>query len=220
MATRKRKTPVKSKETVTADKRSTKKKAKPAGITPKKTTRRKKATRKKGKVAPPTKPKGSHVGKRRGKPGHPEFAPTNEQRGQVKAMAGLGFRQVDIAAVIVNPETGNGISTATLHQCFKAELVSARIRKIAKVADNLYRIACDRDGGGPSVTAAIFYLKARAGWSEKIEHTHTTDHGVLVVPGAMSPEQWVAEQQKLNGGRQPPDEITKPGAGPGGVVIR
>jgi hypothetical protein len=72
-------------------------------------------------------------------------------------MAGCGVPEADIAVVI-------GIASKTLRKHFRAELDTGHIRASAKVAGNLYRIATG--SGREAVTAAIFWLKVRAGWRE------------------------------------------------------
>ena len=90
--------------------------------------------------------------------GRPEFTPTDAHRVQVKAMAAYGVPQDDIAKVI-------GCSAPTLRKCFWAELETAAVEANAKVAQSLFRKAVE-GSGKESVTAAIFWLKCRAGWRD------------------------------------------------------
>jgi hypothetical protein len=90
--------------------------------------------------------------------GAPAFKPTPAQRAQVKAMAGYGVPQFDIANVI-------GCSPPTLRVHFWQELETAAIVANAKVAQTLFRIAT-QGTGKEAVTAAIFWLKCRAGWRD------------------------------------------------------
>lgn len=90
--------------------------------------------------------------------GRPEFIPTDAQRTQVKAMAAYGVPQDDIAKVI-------GCSAPTLRKHFWQELETAAIEANAKVAQSLFRKAVE-GSGKESVTAAIFWLKCRAGWRD------------------------------------------------------
>ncbi len=90
--------------------------------------------------------------------GRPEFAPTDTQRAQVKAMAAYGVPQDDIAKVI-------GCSSPTLRKHFHAELETAAVEANAKVAQSLFRKAVEGTGK-ESVTACIFWLKCRAGWRD------------------------------------------------------
>jgi hypothetical protein len=83
--------------------------------------------------------------------------PTAEQRKQVEAMAGYGIPHDDIARVL-------SISKPTLQKHYRDELDTGHVKANAKVADNLFKIATGQ--GREAVTAAIFWLKVRAGWSE------------------------------------------------------
>jgi hypothetical protein len=83
--------------------------------------------------------------------------PTAEQRRSVEAMSGYGIPEVDIARVI-------GIERSTLRKHYRDELELGHVKANAKVADNLFKIATGT--GREAVTAAIFWLKVRAGWSE------------------------------------------------------
>jgi DNA-binding XRE family transcriptional regulator len=83
--------------------------------------------------------------------------PTAESRKTVQAMSGYGIPQDDIATVI-------GVSPHTLREHYRQELDTGQIIAISKVAQNLFRIATGE--GREAVTAAIFWLKTRAQWSE------------------------------------------------------
>src|SRR5439155_14648765 len=83
------------------------------------------------------------------------------QRGQVEAMAGFGIPEPDIAKVLeIEPDR--------LRELFAKELDGGRTRTNAKVAENLFRKATG--DGREAVTAAIFWLKTRAGWKETSVH--------------------------------------------------
>src|SRR3954453_10043280 len=90
----------------------------------------------------------------------PSFEPTQAQRQMVEAMAGCGVPEADIAVVI-------GIAPKTLRKHFRDELDTGHIKANAKVVGNLYRIATG--SGREAVTAAIFWLKVRAGWREPLQ---------------------------------------------------
>lgn len=83
--------------------------------------------------------------------------PTPKERHLVETMAGFGIPEVDIARVI-------GIDPKTLRAHYRDELDTGHIKANLKVAQNLFRIA--NGTGREAVTAAIFWLKTRAGWSE------------------------------------------------------
>ena len=86
------------------------------------------------------------------------FQPTDEQRRMVKAMSGYGVPHDDIATLVeVDPKT--------LRKYFRTELDRGSIEATAKVGQSLFRMATE----GGSVAAAIFWMKARAGWREKHE---------------------------------------------------
>jgi len=72
-------------------------------------------------------------------------------------MAGYGIREADIAGVM-------GIDPKTLSLHYRDELDLGHVRTNTQVADNLFKIATGT--GREAVTAAIFWLKVRAGWSE------------------------------------------------------
>ena len=86
------------------------------------------------------------------------FEPTEEQRRTVRAMAGYGIPQEDIATLLE-------IDAKTLRKHFRRELDRGAIEATAKVGQSLFRMATE----GQSVAAAIFWMKARAGWREKHE---------------------------------------------------
>ena len=106
----------------------------------------------------------------------PAFEPTDEQRKQVEAMAGFGIPQVDIAKVI-------GISKPTLEKYFREELDVGSVKATAKVAQSLFKKATS--DGSQSVTAAIFWLKTRAGWKETqaVEHSGPNGSPLTVLTG-------------------------------------
>lgn len=93
------------------------------------------------------------------KGGRPAFEPTADQRKTVKAMAGYGIPHDDIARVV-------DIAPKTLRKHFRDELDTGETIATVNVARNLYAQATGTAQG--SVGAAIFWLKARAGWSEKV----------------------------------------------------
>ena len=86
------------------------------------------------------------------------YEPTDEQRRTVKTMAGFGVPHEDIATFL-------GIDPKTLRKHFRAELDRGTVEANAKVAQSLFQMATQ----GKNVAAAIFWMKARAGWREKIE---------------------------------------------------
>jgi hypothetical protein len=100
-----------------------------------------------------------------------EFEPTEEQRRLVRAMAGFGIRQDDIAAHLE-------IDPKTLRKHFRRELDRGTVEANAKVAQSLFNMATQ----GNNVAAAIFWMKARAGWREKHDLEVTGKDGAPLVP--------------------------------------
>ena len=82
---------------------------------------------------------------------------TEDHRRLARAMAGFGLPHADIAVLL-------DISVATLLQYFQDDLDRGVAEGNAKVAQSLFHMATVEK----SVAAAIFWLKARAGWSEKL----------------------------------------------------
>ena len=84
------------------------------------------------------------------------FDASDEQRRTVRAMAGFGVPQEDIATFL-------HIDPKTLRKHFRDELDQGVTEANAKVAQSLFNMATKQN----NVAAAIFWLKARAGWSER-----------------------------------------------------
>jgi hypothetical protein len=82
--------------------------------------------------------------------------PTDDQRRTVRAMSGYGIPQEDIATFF-------DIDAETLRKHFRHEIDKGSIEATSKVAQSLFRMATE----GKNVAAAIFWMKARAGWREK-----------------------------------------------------
>ena len=107
-------------------------------------------------------------------------------RRQVEALAGYGVPEAEIAGMI-------GIDPKTLRKHYRNELAYGHVKANAKVAENLFRKATGE--GRESVTAAIFWLKARARWKEisvnkdagidgkPIERTHEIRRIIVAPPG-------------------------------------
>ena len=85
------------------------------------------------------------------------------QRRQVEALAGYGVPEAEIAALV-------GVDAKTLRKHYRHELDHGHSKANAKVAENLYHMALGQ--GREAVTAAIFWLKARARWKEVSVHEH------------------------------------------------
>ena len=101
------------------------------------------------------------------------FEPTEEQRRLVRALAGFGIVHDDIAKQV-------GCEPKTLRKHFREELDRGSVEATAKVAQSLFQMATT----GKNVAAAIFWMKARAGWREKsqVEHEVRQRHVVSATP--------------------------------------
>ena len=91
--------------------------------------------------------------------GRPPWQPTDPQRQIVKKMVANGVPQEHIARVL-------GIAAKTLRKHCKTEIAIGKTIANFRVADALFKMATDPNGGAVSVAAAKFFLKARAGWKE------------------------------------------------------
>ena len=124
----------------------------------------------------------------------PQFKPTKKQRVVAKLHAIAGTPQIDIAKLILNPETGEPITDKTLRRAFRDELnlglAELKARAVGVIAQKLN----DNDLG-----AACFVLKTRAGWSERSTHELVGANGgpiaitrieeVIIDPSDTKPEE-------------------------------
>lgn len=111
------------------------------------------------KAKRPTPPKGKF-------PPRPKFEPTKEQRSlAMLALGAAGMTADQARQLIINPETGKPIGVGTFRAVFETESESAHAKTVAAVAGNLVNVAKNPNHKN-CVTAAIFYLKVRAGWRE------------------------------------------------------
>jgi len=92
------------------------------------------------------------------------FEPTAEQRRLARGMSGLGLPQEQIAMLLE-------IDPKTLRKHFRDDLDRGMAEANVKIAQSLFNMATT----GGSVAAAIFWLKARAGWREKHDVTVKAD---------------------------------------------
>ena len=83
--------------------------------------------------------------------------PTDATRELVKSLSGFGVPQDDICTVL-------DISKVTLHKHYRRECDLGFADANARVGESLFNQAMDGN-----VAAAIFWMKARAGWREKHE---------------------------------------------------
>ena len=84
--------------------------------------------------------------------------PTGETRRTVRAMAGYGVPHAQIATFI-------RIDPKSLRKHYRDELNRGMIEANVKVAQTLFTLAT----ADKNVAAAIFWMKARAGWRERPE---------------------------------------------------
>jgi hypothetical protein len=111
----------------------------------------------------------------------PQFKPSREQRKMVEAMTGFGIPQQAIAKVV-------GISEPTLRKHFEREISDGVTIANSKVAEFLWKYATGGHGkGSEAVTAAIFWMKSRAGWLDRVSVEHTGRNGKDLIPSAPDP---------------------------------
>lgn len=89
--------------------------------------------------------------------------PTDAARRQVEAMAAYGIPEWDVARVL-------GVDPKTLRKHYGEELATGHVKANARVAETLFKKAISPDLTAPSVNAAMFWLKTRAGWKEQRAH--------------------------------------------------
>lgn len=98
------------------------------------------------------------VKRKKAKPqGRPTHKRSDQSAKTIESMAGFGIPVADIARAI-------GISEPTLRKHYGSELDLGQIKANTQVAQSLFRRAVS--DAPNAVTAAIFWLKCRAGWRE------------------------------------------------------
>jgi hypothetical protein len=117
---------------------------------------------------------------------------SDEQRRTVRAMAGYGAPRSSIAAYLQ-------IDVPRLNALLGAELDQAEADANTKVAQALFQMATRQN----NVAAAIFWMKARAGWREKVEIKAVVDD-----ISRMSDAELRAEIQRLDRELKPIQVIT------------
>ena len=83
-----------------------------------------------------------------------EHIPSEDSRKLVRSLSAVGIRYIDIAQKL-------DIADDTLRKHYKKELEDGRIDANAQIGNTLFQQA--KKG---NTTAAIFWLKTRAGWKE------------------------------------------------------
>lgn len=104
--------------------------------------------------------------------GRPEWEPTQEDRFRAETLSGYGIPHKMIALLI-------GVSTPTLRKHLGDALELGEAKATSQVAQTLYMRATKQNDLG----AAIFWLKARAGWREKHPEDEGTDKNVTITGG-------------------------------------
>jgi hypothetical protein len=89
--------------------------------------------------------------------GRPPHVPTKDTQDLVESLSGFGIPQDEIAKLI-------GIDPKTLRAHYAEQIELGGIKATAKVAQNLFNMACKPTREG--LQAAIFWLRVRAHWSE------------------------------------------------------
>lgn len=107
------------------------------------------------------------------KGGRPPHKPTEALRKQVEAMAGYGITQPDIARCL-------SIHQETMRIHYRDELDLGLVKANTAIAQSLYKKAMAEGTG--AVTAAIFWLKTRAGWKETTVNEHSGEMVVRWLP--------------------------------------
>jgi len=97
-------------------------------------------------------------------PRNPPHKPTEETLRLARTLSGYGVPQEEISRRI-------GICEKTLRLHYRAELDAGVAQANAKVAEGLYKKALS--DGPQSTSAAMFWLKTRAGWKETTNLNHT-----------------------------------------------
>lgn len=152
-----------------------------------------KGTRKKAAKPRSTGPKSPH---KKGRVGRPPFRPTDEDRKRVEFLAAV-LPQESIARIVIHPKSGKPIDLKTLRRHFREELDRGKDAIDAKVAQGLVQRALDLSHP-QGAACAIFYAKTRMGWSETTRVEVDGKAGVLVAPGVLSAEDWLAKVASRN----------------------
>jgi len=113
------------------------------------------------------------------------YCPTEEQRRMVRAMAGYGVPHEGIAVMLE-------IDAKTLRRHYRQELDRGSVEATAKVAQSLFQMATvDKN-----VAAAIFWMKARAGWRERPDPSAIGIHATSPV---VVTYHWADESEREDG---------------------
>lgn len=113
--------------------------------------------------------------------------PTKAFKDTVSLHAMVGTPQETIASIL-------NIDAKTLRKYYREELDHALAKANASIGGSLFNKAKNGD-----TTAQIFWLKTRAGFSEKKEEEKTVViHNIMTVPTAASAEKWEQVSQEVH----------------------
>ena len=98
-----------------------------------------------------------------------KFVPTEDQRETVVGLRAVGATTERIAEIL-------HVSIDTVEKHFRHELDNGLKSVLGRIANNLFRQALNGD-----TTAAIFILKTRAKWSERIEVDRVDQPNVIII---------------------------------------
>jgi DNA-binding XRE family transcriptional regulator len=101
--------------------------------------------------------------------GNPPWQPSEDQLKMVENMSAMGIRQDDMAKMLE-------IDPKTLRKHCRKELDQGSIKATMKVAQSLFKQATEDH----NTAAQIFWMKARAGWTEKTQTEITAPKGLSV----------------------------------------
>lgn len=99
----------------------------------------------------------------------PPFVPTQKHRDKVKGFAAVGIPRDQMALAL-------GISVHTLAKHFRAEIEQGAVEANTAVGSALFRNATV----GNNVIAQIFWMKARAGWKDRVDINHNHSGTITV----------------------------------------
>ncbi|MGF6938252.1 hypothetical protein OKW41_007414 [Paraburkholderia sp. UCT70] len=80
-------------------------------------------------------------------------------------------------AHVINPTTRRAVTYKTSAAAFYTEIATALQATNAEVAANLFRIATANNESSPTVQAAIFWLRTKAGWRYANDSTPANQQG-------------------------------------------
>jgi hypothetical protein len=120
-----------------------------------------------GSKKPPSRAKATAKAGDGGKGGRPPHQPSPQTKALVSVCKAIGYTDEQIAATVE-------ISPTTLKLHYKEELETGAAKVNAKVAANLFATAVSTTHP-KAITAAIFWAKARMGWSDKTPEAEEGD---------------------------------------------